>query len=202
MPFPIDNHTIEAIQKHFKRKNFEYTENYFLSILDNKQSTKYDIYWAVLGLTGVGTKKSIKPLKDIRSYSMEDIKNRSILTIAHIAGKDETLYYVECLSDKKMKKDYPMWAIYDTADEKAIDGVLEYLTKVYKKWKQPQCNYAGDAYLEGLLYLERFSKIDKRIIELFSLYKNIISKMPSGARDTISEQTIVLKKILFSNLEM
>lgn len=61
-----------------------------------------------------------------------------------------------------------MWAIVDSVNSKAIEPVLNYLEGVYKKWRQPKCNYAGDAYIDGLIYLSRL--MHKTLFLLHQLY--------------------------------
>jgi hypothetical protein len=51
---------------------------------------------------------------------LQDVKDCSLLTIAHIAGASETPFYLEALADKGSRKAYPMWAIEVAADERAV----------------------------------------------------------------------------------
>lgn len=199
MPFPNDPMTKDTIISHFKRKKIAYTEDGFLSVINNEKSSRYDVYWAVIGLRDTGTEKSIEALKKLLFYPMQDVKDTSILTLCHIAREKETEFYCQALLDKKTRKDYPMWAILDAADERAIGAVCQYLTDVYKKWKQPKCLYAGTAYIEGLLYLERYYTADSPINEVFQLYRTIRDKIPSGAVDRIQSETEWCRKILFEN---
>ncbi len=199
MSFPNNDSVRNTIEKYCKKKKIEYSENSFLSILENDKSGKNDVYMAVIGLRDVGTEKSIEPLKKLLHYPKQDVKDCSILTVCHIAHEKETDYYIEALLDKKTKKDYPMWAILDSADEKANEAVIQYLSDVYKKWKQPKCEYAGSAFLDGLLYLDRFFEKNSDIEKIFQLYKNIRNKIPQASMDRLKNDTKWLNDILFND---
>ena len=110
-----------------------------IDIINNSSSSKNDVYYAVLGLRDVGTQQCIPILKELQDYPMRDVKDCSLLTISHIAGSKETKFYVKMLERKGSRKDYAMLAIVDSASSDAVDAVINYLEKVYKKLKQPKC---------------------------------------------------------------
>src|SRR5262249_50185300 len=95
--------------------------------------SKHDVYWGVLALRDVGTARSIPVLKSLLHYPMQDVKDCSLLTIAHIAGASETPFYVEALADRRTRKVYPMWAIEVAADHRAEPVVLEFVKAVFEK---------------------------------------------------------------------
>ena len=120
MPFPLNEQTRQFVRNHFRRKNLEWTEDYFLNVLESSDR-KRDVYWAVLALRDCGTARSIPHLVAKLNYPMQDVKCTSILTIAHIAGPAETELYARALLDPKYReKGYAMWAIRDAADERAV----------------------------------------------------------------------------------
>jgi hypothetical protein len=198
MPFPNDERGKEAVIHHFKRrkKGFTYDEDTFIGIIQNPKSSKYDVYWSVLGLRDVGTEKCVPFLKQLQDYPMQDVKDCSILTIAHLVGSAETDYYVSILEQKGKRKDFPMWAIIDSANEKAIEPVLSYLEGVYKKWRQPKCDYAGDAYLDGLLYLSKYIDGNVKIKEMFDKFISIKEKLPEGAKQRFRQEVPYFKSQL------
>jgi hypothetical protein len=53
----------------------------------------------------VGTTRSIPALKELLHCPMQDVKDCSLLTIAHIAGPAETEFFVQALDDERTKKD-------------------------------------------------------------------------------------------------
>src|SRR5262249_4232148 len=100
-------------------------------------------------------------LKAKLHYPMQDVKDCSMLTIAHLAGAAETSFYVEALRDKKTRKAYPMWAIRDAADTGAIDAVLEYVTLGLKKLRKGAD--PGEAFGSATEYPVKFRSKDPRI---------------------------------------
>ncbi|MFH7834647.1 hypothetical protein [Bacillus luti] len=191
MPFENDQFTKDTIIKHFKRKNknFTYDEATFITIIQNSNSSKNDVYFSVLGLRDVGTRKCIPFLKQLIEYPMQDVKDCSISSIAHIAGEDETEFYVSVLERKGTRKDYPMWVIVEAANHQAIEAVIKYLESVYKKWRQPKCDYAGDAYLDGLIYLSKHLKMNENIIHIFDKFILIKDKMPEGVKEELKKES-------------
>jgi len=190
MSFRNDKETEETITKHFKKrkKGFTYEEDTFIEIIQKPTSSKNDVYWSVLGLRDVGTEKCIPYLKQLIDYPMQDVKDCSILTISHIVGDEETEFYASVLEQKGTRKDFPMWAIVDSANSKAIGPVINYLEGVYKKWRQPKCDYAGDAYLDGLIYLSRYIETNENIINIFDKFISISEKIPIGAKDRLKQE--------------
>jgi len=131
MPFSLDPHVEQTIERHFRKKEngFAWTEDYLLSAIDQSAS-KYDVYWAAIGLRKVGTDKSIPVLCTLLSYPMQDVKCVAILTIAHIGRENSTPILAEALlSPAYRDKGYALWAIGDAADERAVPAVLAYLKK-------------------------------------------------------------------------
>lgn len=201
MPFLNDTSTKNMIIEHFKRrkKGFTYEENTFIEIIHSSNSSKNDVYWSVLGLRDVGTEKSIPLLKELINYPMQDVKDCSVITISQIMGSHETEFYISVLEKKGSRKDYAMLAIAESADIRAIEPVIEYLDKVYKKWRQPKCDHAGDAYLEGLMYLSRFLdvlEVNEKITGVFEKYLAIKEKLPEGAVERLKEEVPYFKKYL------
>ncbi len=196
--FPIDEFTKNMIARHFKRPWQEFTEKKFIEIIENPKSSKHDIYWAVLGLRDVGTRNSVPALKRLKNYPMQDVKDCSLLTIAHLVEHEATSFYAEVLVQKGTKKGYPMWAIRVSGDERAIDAVLEYLQEVYKKWKYPKSQYTKWAFLDGLIYLDKYFNRDDRINKLFAHIAGISHKFSSDERKRIEKETNNLWRVLHS----
>lgn len=190
MPFPNDENVKESVIHHFKRrkKGFTYDEETFIEIIQDPNSSKYDVYWSVIGLRDVGAEKCIKYLKQLIDFPMQDVKDCSILTISHLVGEEETEFYVSVLEQKGKRKDFPMWAIVDSANSKAIEPVINYLEGVYKKWRQPKCDYVGVAYIDGLIYLSRYIENNKNINIIFDKFITIREKIPTGVKDRLKQE--------------
>jgi hypothetical protein len=155
MPFPLDKTSEEFIERHFRRRQFRWDEEYFASVLDHPRS-KHDVYWASIGLRKVGTERSVPRLRALFTFPMKDVKCVSILTIAHVAGERATPIFCEALLDPKYpEKTYAMWAINDAADERAVPAVLEYFKRNRSKLRNGKlCNGTiGD----GMQFLARFA---------------------------------------------
>ena len=161
MLYPNEPSTTAYIRGFFQRKKVAYTEEGLIAVLQDNSSSKMAVYLAVLGLRDVGTGMCIPSLKAKLHYPMQDVKDCSILTIAHIAGATETRYYVEALHDKKTRKAYPMWAIRDAANAGAIDPVLDYVTLEIRKLSKGVA--PGDAFIFAIEYLVQFRCDDPRI---------------------------------------
>ncbi len=185
MPFPIDDFLRETIKQHFRRKSLEWTEDYFLDVLATS-SNKYDVYYAVIALRDCGSTKSVPALKDKLHYPMQDVKCTSILTIAHIAGARETELYVNTLLDPAYRdKAYAMWAIFDAADSRAIEGVLAYFRKNLAKMRSGKL--AIEILLYGLQYLQKFVAKEPSVSEIFSEVKKSWNLLAEDNRKLIAE---------------
>lgn len=161
MLYPNEASTTAAIRRFFQRKKVPYSEEALVQVLQDDSSSKMAVYWAVLGLRDVGTSKCVPALKAMLHYPMQDVKDCSILTIAHVAGATETSYYVEALRDKRTRKAYPMWAIRDAADASPTDAVLDYVTRELKKLRKG--DDPGEAFGFAVEYLVKFRCHDPRI---------------------------------------
>lgn len=182
MPFPLDSFTRTMVERHFRRKTLEWTEDYFLRALDS--SSKYDVYWAVLALRDCGTTRCIPALRDKLDHPMRDVKSTSILTIAHIAGASETLLFAEALlSPSYREKAYAMWAIRDAADGRAVDSVLAYFKKNMAKLRRGEL--VNGTLVDGLEYLGRHASGQQPIRAFFLQVVSAWDRLPSGERDDI-----------------
>lgn len=151
----------EDLRKNFARKRIAYDELSLIAVLENKASPRAQVYYAVIGLRDVGTERCIPALKRMLHYPMRDVKDTSILTIAHIAGPAETEFYIAALLDKKTQKTYPMSAIYFAADERAVPAVVECISAIRKKFDPARAS--AHAYLLGVAYLAKFPHCDRGI---------------------------------------
>lgn len=186
MPFSLSDHTREAVEHHFRRKKLIWTESYFLQVLANSAS-KHDIYWAVLALRDCGTSNAIPALKQKLFYPMQDVRCCSILTIAHIAGSDETRLYAELLASPEYKdKGYAMWAIKDAADSRAIDSVLAYFKKNLGKLKSG--NLTNGTLVDGLEYLQKYLGENEAINSFFSEVKDFFDNLAQVERSEMAKR--------------
>src|SRR5690242_20331543 len=127
--FTIDADLKNTIARHFRKdKAFAWSEDFFLTQLREGKS-KYDVYWSTIALRDCGTSRSVPALKALADYPMRDVKDCALLTIAQIAGAQETPYYIERFTQTKGKKAYPLWAIGVAADERAIPAITQYVRK-------------------------------------------------------------------------
>src|SRR5580765_5091972 len=150
--FPNNETTKRFIADHFRKRRLLLTEDGILDAIKAGRS-KHDVHWGVLALRDVGTARSIPVLKSLLHYPMQDVKDCSLLTIAHIAGASETAFYVEALADKRTRKAYPMWAIEVAGDERALSAVVEFVDAALRR--AIRSKPAGETYLSGLKYLTR-----------------------------------------------
>ena len=158
-----------------------------INVLKNS-TNKYAKYWAVIGLREIGTEKCIPYLKALKDFPMQDIKDCLLLTIAHISGSLETEFYISILQEKGTRKDYAMWAIKDSADERAIEPVLQFIESAYKKLNQPKSKYYSIAYMDGLIFLSRYFNKDKRIKDIYDKFIRIKNKLPQGTKVTLCKE--------------
>ncbi len=178
--FPNTTFVRESIAHHFRRSLPTITEDGLLRILDG-QPTRWDAYWGVLALRDVGTAKAIPTLRALLTYPMQDVKDCSLLTIAHIAGASETPWYVQALTAKGTRKIYPMWAIEVAADEQALTPVVTFVVAALKK-KDP-----GDAYLSGIKYLARIGFDRPEAAPVSHALRAAWARLPEGHRRTLAE---------------
>jgi HEAT repeat protein len=137
MPFPLDAYAKRSIEQHFKKKgDFSWTEDFLLHVIDIS-GNKYDLHKAAIGLREVGTEKAVEPLRALLMYPNQDVKSVAIITIGHIAGANATPIFIEALENPAYReKNYALWAIADSGDERALPAVRRYLHKNKSRFKR------------------------------------------------------------------
>lgn len=159
--FSLDTDGRLVIFKHFQRnKSFSWDEEFFLSEILSSDSRKNDVYWATIALRDCGTELSVPALKALSTYSMQDVQACAILTIAQIAGGQETPYYIERLTDPKSgrNKVFALWAIGVFGDERALPTVEQYARK--NKRKLSSTDMDPRPHQEILAFLHRMKAFD------------------------------------------
>lgn len=111
--FPNTDVKRRFIADHFRKRRTPLTEDAIIEAIRTPRS-KYDVYWGVLALRDVGTARAVPVLKGLLHYPMQDVKDCSLLTIAHIAGASETDFYLSALTEKGSRKIYPTMPIRAT----------------------------------------------------------------------------------------
>lgn len=193
MPFPLDETTRQFIRDHFRRKDLQWTEEYFLNVLKTSER-KRDIYWAAIALSDCGTTRSIPQLAAKLDYPMQDVKCVSILTIAQIAGSEETQLYARALLDPKYRdKGYAMWAIQDAADERAVEAVIAYFRKNLSKIRRGKLHNA--TLPDGLDYLQKFASTHPQVLPFFKDIENCWEHLAEGERKAISERVAYFRRL-------
>ncbi|HSQ33206.1 MAG TPA: hypothetical protein VLN49_25305, partial [Gemmatimonadaceae bacterium] len=185
MVFPNSPETTEIAKRALHRKRIEYSEDALLAALE-AGSDRNAVYWATIALRDVGTLRAVPALQNLLHYPMQDVKDCSLLTIAHLSGPAATEFYVHALRDKRTRKLYPMWAIRVAADERAVEAVLEYVDRVLKRLERSTPADPGDAYLDGLEYLSRFHETEPRIETVFARVRRVWSRLPVGAQTRLA----------------
>ena len=116
---------------------------------------------------------------------MQDVKDCSLLTIAHIAGASETEFYLSALTERGSRKIYPMWAIEVAADDRAIPLVIEFVNAALKKAVRSARPDPGDAYLSGLKYLARVGVDRAECQPTLALLQKAWPHLPEGHRTVL-----------------
>src|SRR5687767_8602832 len=88
------------------------------------------------------------------------------LTIAYLVGEAETPTYIEALKDKRLRKEYPMWAIEDAGDERATGPVADYVVGTLRKARRSKRGHLGDAYVGGLRFLAGYRRSRPELAEV------------------------------------
>jgi hypothetical protein len=185
MPFPLDKHSEDFIERHFKRRQFRWDEDYFISMLEHPRS-KHDVYWAAIALRKVGTRKSVEPLRRLLTFPMKDVKCVAILTIAHIARESATpLLSIALLDPLYPEKAYAMWAIKDAADERAVPAVLEYFSKNKSKLKNGKLT--NGSFVDGVEFLSRYAENHLEIQIFLDSIPRFWSKLCAGERSELQK---------------
>ena len=182
MPFPLDIGQ-DFIERHFRKRGFAWSEDFFLSVL-NEPRSKHDVYWSALGLRKVGSPRCIPILVSLLAYPMKDVKCVAILTIAHIGGATVTPLLADALiSPTYREKGYAMWAILDAADDRAISAVLQYFSKNRTKLRAGKL----DAFGDGTRYLAKFTSSNAEARAFIEEIPNYWSRIPEGTRQEIQK---------------
>ena len=190
MPFPLSEHTRDAIARHFRGKGLVWSEAYFLDTLQSS-SRRHDIYWSVIALRDCGTPASIPALRDKLHYPMQDVQSTALLTIAHIAGSSETLLYAEALLDPTYRqKGYAMWAIRDAADERAVPAVVDYFRKNRAKVRRGALT--SGTVPDVVEYLSRHTHLEAACDALNDI-AGLWDALPEGERVEISKRVPAFK---------
>lgn len=127
-----DKEIPESFVKSLERWGYQITEEDLLRcIRDNRYKTA--VYYAVVCLRSLGTKKCVPVLKSLTEYPKEDVQVCSVLAIGAISGSGETAYLSGLLESKFRNKFYVMATIWEVGDERAVDAVVEFAQKIIKK---------------------------------------------------------------------
>ena len=184
MPFALDDDARTSVRRHFRRKDFEWSEDYFLRVLETAKR-KSDIYWAAIALRDCGTARSIPVLVAKLYYPVQDVKCVSMLTIAQVARASGTELYGRALLDPKYPdKGYAMWAIAEVADHRAVDPVLAYLRKNLSKIRRGKLHSGTLPF--GLRYLQKFSDMSAGIRDLFVHIESCWDHLTKDERTLVS----------------
>jgi hypothetical protein len=182
--FPNDDFIRKLIDEHFRRRKVVLDEDEMLRAIASPRS-KRDVYWAVLALRDCGTARCIPALKDLLHYPMQDVKDCSLLTIAHIAGAAETPFYMAALADKKTRKGYPMWAIQVAADERAVPDVLAFVDTALRKASRSTAASPDDAYVYGCRFLARIGVAPDALAAILTKLRSVWAQLPSDHRRSL-----------------
>ncbi len=126
MPFPLNDMARDMVAGNFRGRGFQWAEEYFVPFL-SPDAHSFDVYCAVLGLRDCGTKSSVPHLVPLLHHPDQDVKCTSILTIAHLAGAEQTELFVRALQDPTYRdKAYAARAIEVAADGRAVGPLLAY----------------------------------------------------------------------------
>jgi len=181
MPFPLDR--TESIERHFRKRQFVWSEDFFLSVLREPHS-KWDVYWSALGLRRVGSLRAVPILVGLFTYPMRDVKCVAILTIAHLGRASVTPILADALlSPSYREKAYAMWAILDAADNRAIPAVLQYFSKNRAKLRAGRL----DAFGDGMRYLAKFTNTSAAARAFIEAIPTYWSHIPLGTREEIKK---------------
>lgn len=186
MPFPLDSGTEGFVERHFRRRQFQWDEDYFISVLEQPRS-KHDVYWAAIALRKVGTGKSVEPLRALLTFPMQDVKCVAILTIAHIAHEKATpILSVALLDPNYREKGYAMWAIKDAADERAVPAVLEYFSKNKSKMKKGQLK--NGTFVDGVEFLSKHAENHPEAQSFLNSIPTFWNKLLVGERTELQKR--------------
>ena len=166
------------IRDHFQKKKKPYTEDTMIEILKNMDN-KNEMWWAILALRKIGTKKSIKYLKDIVHYKYMDVQATSVLTIAKLAEGTENEFFGKLLLDKEFKqKTYAMTAIFYEANDKPLKYIIEYGIDKIKN-----CKNMPDVGGLVLTYLARYAPENEDCKKIFTkVNKDFENLYPFGKK--------------------
>jgi PBS lyase HEAT-like repeat-containing protein len=193
MPFPLSETDDGFIESHFKRRQFRWDEDYFLSMLEHPRS-KHDVYWAAIALRKVGTEKSIEPLRALLTFPMQDVKCVAILTIAHVARERATPILSQALLDPVYReKVYAMWAINDAADERAVPAVLEYFAK--NKSKMLKGQLTNGTFVDGVEFLSKHAENHPEVQAFLNRIPTFWKKLLIGERTELQKRLPELAKL-------
>lgn len=195
MPFPLDNRGRQFIEQHFGKKgDFFWTEEFLLHVIDTSGS-KYDLHKAAIGLREVGTERALEPLRALLMYPNQDVKTVAILTIAHIAGAKATPIFMDALENPAYRqKNYALWAIADSGDERAIPAVLRYLHKNKNRLKHGHMKSTPILYV--LDFTLRFLDTDPGARTVLGEVAEVWFGLPDRDRKAISRKHPELAKQL------
>ena len=178
---------------YFKSKKIEYSEDALIDVI-NHSTRRYDLYWASIALREIGTLKCIEPMKKLIFHPMQDIKCTSILTIAMIAGSDETLFYASALLDPKYReKGYALWALLEAGNVLGIDAVIQHLHKILARHKNKDIH---DDELPSVVFLSRFADSHMEAKQAVDSWYRVRTPLPAYIADSLISNSEYFKTII------
>lgn len=186
--------TRKAIQDCIRRKEFEWSEAFFLNVLKSPRN-KMEPYWSVIALRDCGGSQSIEALKQECFSRKEDTQACAVLTLARISGAKESAFYGSLLNDKKFRmKSYAAIAVYLVADESAIDAVFQFLDRTL-----PRCVRdlnLGDSIIL-FKYLEKYIDGVPGIFDYLSKKRRILMKLNNSEKNILSSNAPAIAQFVF-----
>lgn len=162
----VDEDEPKFIWNSLKRGGYLPNEESLLQAIKDNKSRKL-VYCAVLALKKYGTQKSLRTLKDLAYYPMNDVQTTSVLTVGAIAREHETAYYAELIDSPKYKdKMFPMVVVWEVGTDEALPAVKRLAEKIIKK-KVRQINKNFDPpYIINYLKKYPSDEVDKLVNDL------------------------------------
>lgn len=171
------------IRDYFEEKKLPFTEETMIHCL-SQQNNKHELYWAILALRMIGTKRCIEPLKKVATYPNLDVQGLSVMTIAKFANGTENEFLAGLLLDKAFKaKWYAVYAFNFKANNHAVTHAITYGLKTIKSAKnKPE---AGSLIVE---YLARFAPENTEAKKIFARINHDFDQLSAEEKSVFSTQ--------------
>ena len=180
-----DDEDVGDDMTYFRKLGIPYEPKSLIEVL-TRHKPKSAMPLVCHSLADLRAKEAIPVLKSLADFPMQDVKATSVLTVARLCGKDETLWLVDCLTRTGTLKGYVLWALAAVADPRAYAAVKAWFVPQLRKLERnPEADSRGNVVF-AVAYLEQMTQHYPEIGALLERFRKVAPQLPGNIRSELA----------------